>query len=118
MDDEAGRRRHRLSAMPVAPHRGDRTEGDAAHRARSPARKIRAMSHAPPVISTLRLTVNGEAAECRPGTTVADLLATMDTAGKRVAVERNGEIVPRSQHATTALEPGDRLEIVIAVGGG
>jgi len=76
------------------------------------------MPQAPPVLSTLHLTVNGEPAECRPGTTVADLLATMDTAGKRVAVERNGEIVPRSQHATTALEPGDRLEIVIAVGGG
>jgi sulfur carrier protein len=76
------------------------------------------MSQAPPVISTLSLTVNGEPAECRTGTTVANLLATMDTAGKRVAVERNGEIVPRSQHATTVLEPGDHLEIVIAVGGG
>ena len=76
------------------------------------------MSHAPLADSALRLTVNGEAAECRPGTTVAGLLATMDTASKRVAVERNGEIVPRSQHATTVLEPGDRLEIVIAVGGG
>jgi sulfur carrier protein len=76
------------------------------------------MSQAPLLHPSLRLTVNGETAECRPGTTVAGLLATMDTAGKRVAVERNGEIVPRSQHATTALEPGDRLEIVIAVGGG
>jgi sulfur carrier protein len=91
----------------------------AALRARAaPARKIRAMSQAPSAVSTLRLTVNGEATECRPGATVADLLATMDTAGKRIAVERNGEIVPRSQHATTALGPGDRLEIVIAVGGG
>ena len=76
------------------------------------------MSQAPLVAPALRLTVNGEAAECRPGTTVVAPLASMDTAGKRVAVERNGEIVPRSQHATTALEPGDRLEIVIAVGGG
>jgi sulfur carrier protein len=76
------------------------------------------MSQATPVISALHLTVNGEATECPPGTTVAALLATMDTAGKRVAVERNGEIVPRSQHSTTVLEPGDRLEIVIAVGGG
>ena len=76
------------------------------------------MSQASPIISTMRLTVNGEAAKCRPGTTVAGLLATMDTAGKRVAVERNGEIVPRSQLATTVLESGDRLEIVIAVGGG
>lgn len=76
------------------------------------------MPQAPLADSPLRLTVNGESAECRPGTTVAGLLATLDTAGKRVAVERNGEIVPRSQHATTALEAGDRLEIVIAVGGG
>jgi sulfur carrier protein len=76
------------------------------------------MSQASPLVSALHLTVNGEATECRPGTTVATLLATMDTAGKRVAVERNGEIVPRSQHATTVLEPGDRLEVVIAVGGG
>ena len=76
------------------------------------------MSQAPLAHPALRLTVNGEAAECRRGTTVAALLATMDATGKRVAVERNGEIVPRSQHATTALEPGDRLEIVIAVGGG
>ena len=76
------------------------------------------MPQAPLADPALRLTVNGEPAEYRPGTTVADLLATMDTAGKRVAVERNGEIVPRSQHATTVLESGDRLEIVIAVGGG
>lgn len=65
-----------------------------------------------------RLTVNGEPLDVTAGTTVADLLRTMDTAGKRVAVERNGEIVPRSQHASTQLEAGDRVEIVIAVGGG
>ena len=66
----------------------------------------------------LRLTVNGEPVEVPPASTVADLLSTLDTAGKRVAVERNGEIVPRSQHAATALAAGDRLEIVVAVGGG
>lgn len=76
------------------------------------------MAHVSQPRSALRLTVNGEPSECAPGTTVADLLATMDTAGKRVAVERNGEIVPRSLHAATALAAGDRLEIVIAVGGG
>jgi sulfur carrier protein len=68
--------------------------------------------------ATSRLTVNGEPLDVAPGTTVAGLLATMDTAGKRVAVERNGEIVPRSEHGTTVLESGDRMEIVIAVGGG
>ena len=66
----------------------------------------------------IRLTVNGQPAELTEGITVAALLASMDTAGKRVAVERNGEIVPRSQHAATVLAAGDRLEIVIAVGGG
>ncbi len=50
--------------------------------------------------------------------TVAQLLAELDTAGKRVAVERNGEIVPKSLHACTGLADGDRLEIVVAVGGG
>jgi sulfur carrier protein len=68
--------------------------------------------------AALPIVVNGEPVQCPAGTTVATLLATMDTAGKRVAVERNGEIVPRSQHATTPLAAGDRLEIVIAVGGG
>jgi sulfur carrier protein len=69
-------------------------------------------------LATVRLTVNGEPLEVPRGTSVAALLDSMDTAGKRVAVERNGEIVPRSQHASTRLEAGDRVEIVIAVGGG
>ena len=42
----------------------------------------------------------------------------LQLAGKRVAVERNGEIVPRSRFSQTALAGGDRLEIVVAVGGG
>ncbi|MFP3616279.1 sulfur carrier protein ThiS, partial [Paraburkholderia sp. SIMBA_050] len=46
------------------------------------------------------------------------LLETLGYAGKRVAVERNGEIVPKSQHAQTALSDGDQIEIVVAVGGG
>jgi sulfur carrier protein len=68
--------------------------------------------------SVLSIVINGEPAQCASDATVATLLASMDTAGKRVAVERNGEIVPRSRHAATRLEAGDRLEIVIAVGGG
>lgn len=64
------------------------------------------------------IRVNGDARRIAAGVTVADLLAQMDAAGKRVAVERNGEIVPRSRHAETQLVAGDRLEIVIAVGGG
>jgi len=42
----------------------------------------------------------------------------MELAGKRVAVERNGEIVPRSLYGATSLVDGDQLEIVVAVGGG
>ena len=63
-------------------------------------------------------TVNGEACALPPKTSVAELLAERGLAGKRVAVERNGEIVPRSEHASTTLTHGDQIEIVIAVGGG
>jgi sulfur carrier protein len=67
---------------------------------------------------SISITVNGSARSFQPGATVAQLLAQLDTAGKRVAVERNGEIVPKSLHASTELTGGDRLEIVVAVGGG
>ncbi|MDR2625445.1 MAG: sulfur carrier protein ThiS [Zoogloeaceae bacterium] len=65
------------------------------------------------------LTLNGERRSF-PATlaTLADLMAHLDYAGKRVAVEKNGDIVPRSQYATTPLSSGDTLEIVVAVGGG
>ncbi len=66
----------------------------------------------------ISVIVNGDARSLQPDATVAQLLAQLGTAGKRIAVERNGEIVPRSLHATTDLADGDRLEIVIAVGGG
>ena len=67
----------------------------------------------------LSLVVNGSAHTCRTATaTVADLVRELALEGKRVAVERNGEIVPRSQHTVTALSPGDRIEVVAAVGGG
>jgi sulfur carrier protein len=50
--------------------------------------------------------------------TVAALLESEGLLGKRVAVEKNGEIVPKSQHAVTPVEAGDGFEIVVAVGGG
>jgi len=49
---------------------------------------------------------------------VAELVSELALTGKRVAVEKNGEIVPRGLHATTLVESGDRIEIVAAVGGG
>jgi sulfur carrier protein len=69
-------------------------------------------------MSSLNVVVNGEAAVFARALSVAELLENRGLAGKRVAVERNGEIVPRSRHAATWLEPDDRLEIVVAVGGG
>ena len=68
--------------------------------------------------TSLSITVNGNARSFEAGATIAQLLAQLETAGKRVAVERNGEIVPKSLHGLTELAGGDRLEIVIAVGGG
>lgn len=70
--------------------------------------------------STLELVINGEPRRVARGSTVADLLAQTqaDLSGKRIAVERNGSIVPRSAHASTAVHEGDVLEIVMAVGGG
>jgi sulfur carrier protein len=66
----------------------------------------------------IEITVNGEPRVIAPGATVAALLANMTLTGKRVAVEKNGEIVPKGRHADTLLMPGDVLEIVVAVGGG
>ena len=66
----------------------------------------------------ITLSVNGSERSISPGTNVALLLESLELAGKRVAVERNGEIVPRSQFGNTPLEQGDQLEIVVAVGGG
>ncbi|HYR00074.1 MAG TPA: sulfur carrier protein ThiS [Casimicrobiaceae bacterium] len=65
------------------------------------------------------ITVNGRprVLSLPPGT-VADLVRDLAFEGKRIAVEKNGEIVPRSRYALVPLEDGDRIEIVGAVGGG
>ena len=68
--------------------------------------------------NVMQITVNGSTGVYESPLAVADLLQAMVLAGKKVAVERNGEIVPRSAHASTLLAEGDRLEIVVAVGGG
>lgn len=64
------------------------------------------------------LIVNGEPQMLAEPISVAALLETRGLAGKRVAVERNGEIVAKSRHDETMLAAGDRIEIVVAVGGG
>lgn len=66
----------------------------------------------------MELLINGESRRFPSSLTVAELVVALDHGGKRIAVERNGEIVPRGLHAETALADGDRVEIVVAVGGG
>ena len=66
----------------------------------------------------MQITVNGATRTLDVPLAVADLLQIMLLTNKKVAVERNGEIVPRGAHASTLLAEGDRLEIVVAVGGG
>ena len=66
----------------------------------------------------IALTVNGEARRFEQPLNCRQLLERLNLAGKRVALERNGEIVPRSRLGEQMLADGDLLEIVVAVGGG
>jgi sulfur carrier protein len=66
----------------------------------------------------IEISVNGSTQRLERPQSVSEFLAQMALTGKKVAVERNGEIVPRGEHASTQLANGDRLEIVVAVGGG
>ena len=66
----------------------------------------------------ITLSINGEPRQFQQALSIADLIVEMGLAGKRVALERNGEIVPRSQFASQQLAEGDKLEVVVAVGGG
>ena len=66
----------------------------------------------------MELFVNGEPRMVAPGASVEGLLAGLSLEGRKVAVERNLEIVPRSLWAATTLAPGDRIEVVAFVGGG
>jgi sulfur carrier protein len=64
------------------------------------------------------VTVNGDGQELLAGTTVRGLVELLGLTEGLVAVERNGEVVPRAEHARVALAPGDVVEIVHFVGGG
>ena len=66
----------------------------------------------------MEIFVNGQPQTVAEGYTSAQLVADMDLVGKRVAMEVNQEIVPRSNYATQVLNDGDRVEVVHAVGGG
>jgi len=64
------------------------------------------------------ITLNGSPRDCASATTVAQLLQEAGYGGRRVAVEVNHQIVPRSQHTSYVLAEGDQVEIVHAIGGG
>jgi sulfur carrier protein len=66
----------------------------------------------------MQIILNGHPHDCGDGTTVTQLLHEAGYAGRRVAVEINHEIVPRSTHDGHALREGDQVEIVHAIGGG
>ncbi|GHC24640.1 sulfur carrier protein ThiS [Kushneria pakistanensis] len=66
----------------------------------------------------MQLYINGEARRVDQVSHVADLIAVLGLTGRRIAVEVNEVIVPRTRHATTPLNDGDRIEIVHAIGGG
>ncbi|NLJ63650.1 MAG: sulfur carrier protein ThiS [Alcaligenaceae bacterium] len=65
----------------------------------------------------MNIILNGKNHQSQAAT-IFELIEELGYVGKRIAVELNGEIVPKSQHATTALNENDQLEIVVAVGGG
>jgi len=65
----------------------------------------------------MNLIVNGDPYPFT-GTTVADLVAELQLTGRRLAVEVNREIVPKSEHGTHTLREGDTIEVVHAIGGG
>ena len=66
----------------------------------------------------MEINVNGESRKVPEGYTAAQLVSDMQLEGRRIAMEVNLEIVPRSTYANHSLQPGDRIEIVHAVGGG
>ncbi|HXF80038.1 MAG TPA: sulfur carrier protein ThiS [Usitatibacter sp.] len=66
----------------------------------------------------ISITLNGAPREYPRPLTFAELVDELALAGRRIAVERNGEIVPRSRFPDARLADGDRIEVVVAVGGG
>lgn len=66
----------------------------------------------------MKITVNGESREVSVGLTAAQLVDLLELGGRRLAMEINREILPRSQYAAHALREGDHIEIVQAIGGG
>lgn len=74
--------------------------------------------HEPRATALIHITINGEARRIAGGISIAALMAQIGLNPKKVAVERNLEIVPRSTLGSVMLADGDALEIVHIVGGG
>ncbi len=66
----------------------------------------------------MKILLNGEPRELADGSSAAQLVADLELAGRRLAMEVNREIVPRSEYAGHVLHDGDQVEIVHAIGGG
>ncbi len=66
----------------------------------------------------MQILLNGEPRELPPDLTLAALVEQLGLGDRRIAVEVNDELVPRSEHPAHALREGDRVEIVQAIGGG
>lgn len=66
----------------------------------------------------MKIYVNGSLKELSENSTVADILVLLDVVGRRVAVELNDHIVPKSQHNQVVLQENDKIEVVHAIGGG
>ncbi|MDO9177471.1 MAG: sulfur carrier protein ThiS [Agitococcus sp.] len=66
----------------------------------------------------MKIYLNGSLTEMPENSTVADILVLLDVVGRRVAVELNDNIVPKSQHSQAILQDNDKVEVVHAIGGG
>ena len=72
----------------------------------------------PEHVALIDVVINGQGRAIADGTTIAALIEELGLGDRRVAVERNREVVPRAQHTSTILAAGDRVELVTFVGGG
>ncbi len=70
------------------------------------------------ISKVITITINGEIRQFQQSINLTTLVEEMGLTGKRIALERNGEIVPRSTFNAQQLSEGDKIEIVVAVGGG
>jgi sulfur carrier protein len=66
----------------------------------------------------MQVRINGETQQVDEGITLAGLIADLDLANRRIAVEINQTIVPRTRHAETPIRENDNIEIIHAIGGG